>query len=56
MDLLKWLVSGAAVAAIVWVNWYFFFAGKRATREEGAAAGSADLEIPITVKGGYDRS
>ena len=27
MNLLDWLVVAAGVAAIVWVNWYFFFAG-----------------------------
>lgn len=24
-----WLVIVAGVAAIAWVNWYFFFAGRR---------------------------
>ena len=48
-----WLVVVAGLAAIGWVNWYFFLAGRHA----GAAvvvpsAGMA--EVRITVRGGYD--
>ena len=49
-----WFVIVAGLAAIGWVNWYFFVASRRvgasavATRTVGAA------EVRITVRGGYD--
>jgi plastocyanin domain-containing protein len=45
------LVIVAGLAAIAWVNWYFFFAGHAA----GAALGSASAsnEQLIVVDGGY---
>jgi plastocyanin domain-containing protein len=44
------LVGG--VAAIAWVNWYFFLA-KRGTAS--AAIGATGVqEVTVTVKGGYD--
>ena len=45
------IVVAFAIAAIAWVNWYFFFADRSA-----AAAVSTDAglqEVGITVKGGY---
>jgi hypothetical protein len=33
MTSLDWLVVAAGVAAIAWVNWYFFYAQDRQTRE-----------------------
>ena len=51
MSGLDWLVIAAGIAAIVWVNWYFFVA------ERGAAAAAVDAsgvqEIAIEVRGGY---
>jgi plastocyanin domain-containing protein len=41
----------AGVAAIVWVNWYFFFAGRSVA---SATAGSGVQELTITVHGGYE--
>ena len=41
----------AGLAAIAWVNWYFFVAGRRGTA--AARSGSAD-EALIVVEGGYD--
>jgi hypothetical protein len=38
----EWMVVIAGIAAIVWVNWYFFLAergGKRATNSASAPAG-----------------
>ncbi len=32
----EWLVAIAGVAVIVWINWYFFVAGKR-TPSKGVA-------------------
>ena len=45
------VVVVAALAAIVWVNWYFFFARRAAV----AATATGDVqEVRIAVKGGYD--
>lgn len=30
-----WIVIAAGLAAIAWVNWYFFVAGRSDTRKEG---------------------
>ena len=47
-----WLVIAGGLAAILWVNWYFFFA-QRAT--VSATAGSGGLqEVTIAVRGGYE--
>lgn len=48
------IVALAAVTAIAWVNWYFFFAGRRAV----AAARGADgvQEAVVQVRGGYEPS
>ena len=47
-----WLVIAGVLAAILWVNWYFFFA-QRAT--VSATAGSGGLqEVTIAVRGGYE--
>ncbi|CAN5664779.1 hypothetical protein BH23GEM1_BH23GEM1_00020 [soil metagenome] len=42
----EWITIGAGLAAIAWMNWYFFVAGPAAS----VAAGS---EVVITVDGGY---
>lgn len=47
----EWLVLIAGIAAIAWVNWYFFFAERRAV---AAAATGGKQEVEIEVKGGYD--
>ena len=57
MSPLDWGVVAAGVAAIAWVNWYFFLA------ERGAAVAAAPTgvtdgamavpEVTIEVKGGY---
>ena len=51
MDTTQLVVAGAALAAIVWVNWYFFFA-----RRPSAAAQAVGgvQEVVIAVRGGYD--
>lgn len=51
MGTTQWLVLLFGVAAIAWVNWYFFFAERR-----GVAASSSGRtqEVEIQVKGGYD--
>lgn len=52
MDGTQLLVTILGIAAIVWVNWYFFLAGRRVAV---VAAGSASgvQEVPIIVDGGY---
>jgi plastocyanin domain-containing protein len=51
MDTMDWIAIAAGLAAIVWVNWYFFLA-KRPAASAKAVAGGAQ-EVTITVQGGY---
>ena len=46
------LVLAGALAAALWVNWYFFLAG-RASAHAAAAVGGVQ-EAMIAVRGGYD--
>jgi plastocyanin domain-containing protein len=47
----EWLVLLGGVAAIIWVNWYFFFA----ERSTAAAAITGGIQqIDVAVKGGYE--
>lgn len=52
MTLSEWLVLFGGIAAIVWVNWYFFFASAGGS----AAADVHDgvQEITVAVRGGYE--
>jgi plastocyanin domain-containing protein len=53
MDL---LVISAGLAAIAWVNWYFFVAGRTsavAAASVGTGTAAASWEQTITVDGGY---
>jgi plastocyanin domain-containing protein len=49
-----WIVVLLGIAAIVWVNWYFFLA-RRSAATATAVAGGAQ-EVTITVQGGYEPS
>jgi plastocyanin domain-containing protein len=51
MNTMDWIAIAAGLAAIVWVNWYFFLA-KRPAASAQAGAGGAQ-EVTITVQGGY---
>ena len=51
MNCSEWVVLFAGVAAIAWVNWYFFFAERRAL---AAADTGGTQEVEIEVRGGYD--
>lgn len=51
MSIANWVVLIAGVAAIIWVNWYFFVAGRRTVT---AATTAGTQEVQIEVKGGYD--
>lgn len=51
MSGIEWLVALAGVAAIAWVNWYFFLSHGPAAQ---AAAGAGGMqEVTIAVQGGY---
>ena len=52
MSATDWIVILAGIAAIAWVNWYFFLA-RRSAATANATAGGAQ-EITITVHGGYE--
>ena len=60
MNATDWMAVAAGLAAIVWVNWYFLFAGRSASSTAAAiplaptAGGVAD--VTITVDGGYSPS
>jgi plastocyanin domain-containing protein len=57
MSSTDWLVVFVAAAAIGWVNWYFFVAGRRvapATPSATNAMPNGPAEVHITVRGGYD--
>lgn len=46
-----WVIVAAGLAAIAWVNWYFFVARRPAA---AAAISSGRQEIEILVRGGYE--
>jgi plastocyanin domain-containing protein len=52
MDGAQMLVTLVGIAAILWVNWYFFLAGRRAG-VTAATPGTGFQEVPIVVDGGY---
>jgi plastocyanin domain-containing protein len=57
MTPLEWGVVAARIAAVAWVNWYFFLA-ERGSAVAAAPTGATDggkgvPEVIIAVKGGY---
>jgi plastocyanin domain-containing protein len=52
MSVTDWLVIAAGVTAILWVNWYFFFAERSAATASSDATGRQD--VTVTVRGGYE--
>jgi plastocyanin domain-containing protein len=54
MSSTDWLVILAAAAAIGWVNWYFFVAGRRVVPATNSTTPNAPAEVHVTVRGGYD--
>lgn len=55
MSISQLLVVGGGLAAIAWVNWYFFVAGRRPVVAGTSASNSgAVTEVRIAVRGGYD--
>lgn len=51
MNATEWMVVVAGLAAIAWVNWYFFLAGR--TTAEAAVGAAGVQQVTITVQGGY---
>ena len=49
------IAIGLGIAAIAWINWYFFFAGNRRAVAALQTAGGAD-EVIVVVQGGYEPS
>jgi plastocyanin domain-containing protein len=50
----EWMVMLGGLAAIAWVNWYFFAAGRSSVvAATGALTGAAPAQVTITVDGGY---
>ena len=54
MTSLQIAVTLVGIAAIVWVNWYFFLAGGRPVAASGG--GSGPQSVRIVVDGGYSPS
>jgi plastocyanin domain-containing protein len=54
MSVTDWMVIVAGLAAIGWVNWYFFVAPRRAVPAVVPTSSSGPAEVHITVRGGYD--
>ncbi len=49
-----WLVLAGGAAAIAWVNWYFFVAGRRPAAAATASSNAGQVqEVTIAVRGGY---
>lgn len=48
----QWIVVLAGLAAIGWVNWYFFFARRGPVGKARSASGGVE-ELNIVVRGGY---
>lgn len=52
MSAVEWAVLFGGLAAIVWVNWYFFLAARSAAVAASAHTGGVQ-EIAVEVRGGY---
>jgi len=52
--MLQLLILIAGLAAIAWVNWYFFMAPRAAVMAQASAGGHQ--QVSITVEGGYSPS
>ena len=50
----EWTVLALGIAAVVWLNWYFFVAPARSAVSVAATSGRS--EVTIAVNGGYDPS
>lgn len=50
MNALDWIVVAVGLATIVWINWYFFLAGREAV---AAVPTNGAQQVPVVVQGGY---
>jgi plastocyanin domain-containing protein len=48
-----WMALVGGIAAIAWVNWYFFLAGRGRSAAIAKLAPAGPQQITIVVKGGY---
>lgn len=55
MSATEWMVLAGGIAAIGWVNWYFFLAGRGSAAAATEGAGGVQ-EVTIRVQGGYSPS
>lgn len=53
MTVTEWAVVAGGLAAIAWVNWYFFLAGRGAAAAAAETAPGGVQEVTIEVRGGY---
>ena len=49
----EWLVLAGGLAAVAWVNWYFFLAERSAATAAAPADGGVQ-QVTIAVRGGYE--
>jgi plastocyanin domain-containing protein len=54
LNAVDWLVVASGLAAVVWINWYFFFARRSVARASAVSGGRQ--EITVVVRGGYEPS
>jgi plastocyanin domain-containing protein len=53
MHVTEWLVVSGGAAAIGWVNWYFFLAGRHRAAAEAKVGARGVQQAVIRVDGGY---
>ncbi|SPP66317.1 hypothetical protein NITLEN_60120 [Nitrospira lenta] len=51
MSMMEWMVIIGGIAAMIWINWYFFLA--RQTVSNAAINVEGVQEVAIVVEGGY---
>ena len=57
MNTIDLVVVAGGLGAALWVNWYFFHAGRDVSQATMASTGSrGEQEVRIVVKGGYEPS
>lgn len=56
MDWSKLAVLAAGIAAIAWINWYFFLAERRAAAVAAKVGATGVQQVVIRVAGGYTPS
>ena len=55
MNSMDWLVIAGGLGAALWVNWYFFLAGRGVAQAAVASTGGGGVqEVRIIVRGGYE--